>query len=527
MLKVFMLYEVNPTTWFYLSLLMITGIFFKFRRIWSVRNLDLFLLLSLGPGLLMIAHDFYAGYIVIFSVLLLLMTRMLCDPMMIRRPLLEVNLSKSGLIFCCAALMFFQIAGLVLTQTREGSEDDVNSSLEQLMMFHLNERVLKAELEREAEDGLPAGAASETRNVSSSGQTAAAENAADSAHSDQPVAQTSNARGGPLLVSGPGMPFFTKLTDFPRRWRYERLKKKHLEALEAPSVGNTESPGSAGSAPELTLEEKYPMMQLDRLPFFPVRQIRWTILLATLAQAGIVVGIVMTGWAHFENFNTGIAAATLYLLLPYVSQMPSRLDHLIPAALIVWAVFSWRLPSLAGVLLGFAAALSYYPIFLLPLWCSFYWSRGLYRFLITSLGTFLFLMCLAIPLAGGWGPFWAQSGDIFGCIGLFSRSAAGLWDLQSHSVFYRIPVIALYLMFVFFLTFWPSQKNVGTLMSSSAALMLGAQFCHPFQGGTYLAWFLPLAILIIFRPNLEDRTAIRAIGRHRRRPAIELRPENR
>ncbi|MBQ6107698.1 MAG: hypothetical protein IJK97_05760, partial [Thermoguttaceae bacterium] len=80
--------------------------------------------------------------------------------------------------------------------------------------------------------------------------------------------------------------------------------------------------------------------------------------------------------------------------------------------------------------------------------------------------------------------------------------------------FYRLPVIATYMVLVFFLTFWPSQKNFGTLMSSSAALMAGAQFCHPFQGGTYMAWFLPLMILVIFRPNLENRTAARGIGKH-------------
>ncbi|MEY4177892.1 MAG: hypothetical protein RLY70_1466, partial [Planctomycetota bacterium] len=33
--------KVNPTTWAYLSSLMMIGLYFKFSRIWSVRNLDL------------------------------------------------------------------------------------------------------------------------------------------------------------------------------------------------------------------------------------------------------------------------------------------------------------------------------------------------------------------------------------------------------------------------------------------------------------------------------------------------------
>lgn len=463
MFEVFLLYDVNPTTWFYLSLLMITGIFFKFRRVWSVRNLDLFLLLFLGPGLLLIARDYYLGYILVLTDILLLTLRMLCDPMMVRRPLLEVNLSRGGLIFTCVALMVFQVASVVLTQTRDYSDSQASAPLEQLITYHLNDHLVTLDLEREMNpDAAPVN---------------------EKAH----------------LVHGPGLPFFTKLCDFPRQWRYDFLKKKRVEQLTNPSISETVQP---------------PAYQLDQFPIFPITQIRLTIFLSILAQLAIVSGIVLVSWKHFENFNTGIAAATLYMLLPYVSQMPSRLDHLIPAALLVWAVFSWRLPSLAGVLLGFAAALSYYPVFLLPLWCAFYWSKGFWRFFIVSLSTFLILIAIAIPLSGGWSAFVAQSGDIFGCVGLFSRNAAGFWDIAEHSVFYRLPVIATYMVLVFFLTFWPSQKNFGTLMSSSAALMAGAQFCHPFQGGTYMAWFLPLMILVIFRPNLENRTAARGIGKH-------------
>ena len=45
---------IDPTTWVYLSSLLLIGLFFKFGRVWSVRNLDLILLILLGPGLLII-----------------------------------------------------------------------------------------------------------------------------------------------------------------------------------------------------------------------------------------------------------------------------------------------------------------------------------------------------------------------------------------------------------------------------------------------------------------------------------------
>src|SRR3954465_12629203 len=46
--------KVNPTTWVYLSSLLMLGLFFQFNRFWSVRNLDLVLLILLAPGLLMV-----------------------------------------------------------------------------------------------------------------------------------------------------------------------------------------------------------------------------------------------------------------------------------------------------------------------------------------------------------------------------------------------------------------------------------------------------------------------------------------
>ena len=46
--------RVNPTSWAYLSSLLLLALFFKFNRIFSVRNVDLFMLISLAPGLLLV-----------------------------------------------------------------------------------------------------------------------------------------------------------------------------------------------------------------------------------------------------------------------------------------------------------------------------------------------------------------------------------------------------------------------------------------------------------------------------------------
>ena len=43
-------YKMNATTWVYLSSLITIAVYFKFRRFWSVRNLDLVGLILLAPG---------------------------------------------------------------------------------------------------------------------------------------------------------------------------------------------------------------------------------------------------------------------------------------------------------------------------------------------------------------------------------------------------------------------------------------------------------------------------------------------
>ena len=45
--------QIEATTWAYVSSLLMLALFFKFSRVWSIRNLDLVLLVLLAPGLLL------------------------------------------------------------------------------------------------------------------------------------------------------------------------------------------------------------------------------------------------------------------------------------------------------------------------------------------------------------------------------------------------------------------------------------------------------------------------------------------
>ncbi len=431
-------YEMHPTTWVYLSSLMIVGIYFQFRRFWSVRNLDLLALIAFSPGLLLVARVQHMpwGYVWLFSVGGFFLVRLLMDPLMVRRPLLEPNLSASGLTFTGVALLVFLSANVLTGKVIEQAAEPV--------------------------EPIPAAASP-----------------------DQPIEQEEPAvEDAPPAHSGPGYPVFLWFADF------------------------------ADAEPDETASPEQAHRELVRTMA--------TRAVAIVAHLILMLGLVLIGYRHFDNVQTGVAVASLYLLLPYTAGMPHRIDHVVPAALLTWAVVAYRRPGIAGVLLGLAAGLIYYPLFLLPLWCAFYWRRGLVRFVVgvsLALGglTALLMLCPAEL-----GPFDEQVKLMYGWLNPLDAKLVGFWE--SHEPVFRLPVLAAFVVLCAGLALWPAQKNLGTLLSCSAAVMLGTQFWHANQGGLQMAWYLPLLLLTVFRPNLEDRVAVTAVLenwalRRRRRPA--------
>jgi hypothetical protein len=422
-------YEMHPTTWFYLSSLMIIGIFFKFYRLFSVRNLDLLGLIAFTPGLLLIAHQQDAwGYAWLFTVGCGFLVRLLLDPIMVRRPLLEPNLNASGLTFTGAALLVFLIANVITGRTFVGGSHDASGRAVPL------EKIL---LTRAAE-----------------------------------------AKEGGLADRGPGYPWFYDFAD--------------LSGLAADSEAESDGPAEAT------------LFRRDSARTAAARTA------AILGHLAVVLGIVLIGYRHFDNLQTGVAAASLYLLLPYTSQMTGRVDHVIPAVFLVWAMEAYRRPLAAGILIGLAGGLIFYPLFLIPLWLGFYWQRGGGRFAVGVVSALLFLIGLSAFAPGHLGSFADQLQRMFGATSLPLELPDGFW--KNHEQAYRIPVLAGFLALCGGLALWPAQKNLGTLLSCSAAVLLGAQFWHAHQGGLYMGWYLPLLVLTIFRPNLEDRVALTAVN---------------
>ena len=98
--------------------------------------------------------------------------------------------------------------------------------------------------------------------------------------------------------------------------------------------------------------------------------------------------------------------------------------------------------------------------------------------------------------------------QMFGLRWPIMENLHGVWQFDGVDTVYRIPILAAFIVLCASFAIWPAQKNLGTLISCSAAGMLATQFWHAYGGGLYMAWYLPLLIMTIFRPNLEDRVAL-------------------
>jgi len=233
--------------------------------------------------------------------------------------------------------------------------------------------------------------------------------------------------------------------------------------------------------------------------------------MAILSHFAVVLGIVAVGYRHFDNLTMGMGAATMYLMLPYTALMTGRVDHVLPAALLLWAVVCYRRPLLAGIFIGLAAGVVYYPAFLLPLWLSFYWQRGVWRFLVGVSATLALMILSLVFVSSNVAEFQSNVQKMFGLWFPVREGLGGIWGLGWDPV-YRLPVLAGFIAISGTLAIWPAQKNLGTLLSCSAAIMVATQFWHPDGGGLYVAWYLPLLLLTIFRPNLEDRVALTVLA---------------
>ncbi len=435
-------YEVNQPTWFYLSLLLILAVYFRFSRFWSLRNFDLLLMLSIAPALLYLKKSPTYGALSLVIVTMVLLWRTLWDGYFTRRPKLPQNMTPAGMAFLCVSAMAF-LGTKALNE--ELTQDEVRE-------------VVRA---RQLVKGLDSGSeASETLpSVPQLAKGVDSKTEASKTASKDPKAPKEEG-----IEAGPGARLI-------------------YAAVAATPAGHPQAANS-GEAVEY----------LARF-------------MAILAHLAVISGLICFGYYHMGDLHLGLAMATLYSLLPCTTYEVGRVNHVLPSALIVWAFVSYRRVLVAGALLGLACGTLFFPIFLLPLWTAFYGRRGWMQFLLAVGGVTLAM------IAGLWlltGPMGVSPESDLGFIDwtklrFNATEPTGFWSL--FPAVYRIPAFVTFLTMVTGLAVWPRHKDLATLMASSAAIIIATQLWYPQQGSVYVLWYLPIYLMVVFRPPLHHSAA--------------------
>jgi hypothetical protein len=489
--------KVYPTTWVYLSSLLMLGLFFKFGRFWSVRNLDLLLLILLAPGLLLV----------------------------------ETGRDKA------VAALSIDSAPAALDESSRPETEPVPVAPDQVALVEAGESNAPAE---DAEAGaLAVGAAGEERAPSEGERELKRARSIellgyfwlfgvaglllvrlllDPTMVRRPLLEPNLSIGGLTFIGCSLFIFLMANVITSRTTQDDLLGPKAADQLLHRRAEERNAPPEYGpglsvvyllpNISTMTLREGgFQTAAEERINGYAIAAKA----VAILSHLAVVLGIVLIGHWHFNNLKMGIGAAVLYLMLPYTAQMTGRVPHVLPAALLVWAVACYRRPVWAGAFIGLAVGVIYYPVFLLPLWTSFYLRRGAMRF-AAGVGVTLALVASSLLFVStDAASFWEHLKHMFGLWPPQMENLDGIWGL-AWDPWYRITVLAAFFALAFGLALWPAQKNLGTLLSCSAAVMVAVQFWHAHGGGLYMAWYLPLLLLTIVRPNLEDRIAVSVLG---------------
>jgi hypothetical protein len=418
-------YSVNDATWFYLSSLLICAVFFRFNRVFSLRNLDLTLLMSITPGLLLVQNNYHYGYAWLFVVTGLLLVRLFCDSFWKRRPLLEQNLNPAGMAFLAVSAFVFLISNVLNEPLTQQTVETVRRTDEMLKRQDTTQ-------EQSVVEEAPAG----------------------------PTARL----------------------------------------LMAPVVGTSD----------------FVVSKRDRQRKDQSAAEQWAARTTTvLAHFAVIAGLWFLGRNIFGDAHTGLAMAALYLLLPCTSLEVGKVVHVLPAALIIWAFVTYRTPLLSGIFLGLACGTLLFPIFLLPLWGFFYGRQGSRQFL-TALGIVAVVLIGSLLLTSADSHSFTK--QIIGSIDWSSikleSERVGFWS--THDNAYRGPVIVAFFVMLLTLTFLPREKNLEHLLGHSTAIIVATQLWYPQQRGTYVLWYLPLLLAVVFRPKLANQTSPFVV-----RPALE------
>lgn len=447
--------------WLVYSALLLLAIFFRFSRVWSVRNLDILLLLSLSgtivvaatqdprgssagestatasvetaaapnpdstipPNILEPSIDPVYRWTTVAGLTLsaFLVIRLIFDESLTRRPRLEQNLNKAGLTFLLVPAFFILMTAVFLKDPPRRN----------IVAIQTGEALLK-----------------QTESAS------APESESDIDGQTPPPVETIIAATAKKVAELSGQVVDSK-----------------------PSTSDADSPNVNTTLAQLII---------------------------LFSHTAVVLGLLYIGRRHFNSAQLGISMCCLYLILPCTAFYVHRVGHVVPAACITWAVASYRKPVVAGVLLGLACGTVFFAIFLLPLWAVFYGRKGSVRFGLSlagvaavSIATLAFTSATTssfvskLVRTANWSTF-----------RLFD-AAAPMPDYAIGQMFLRFILAILFFLMLVALTVLPRKRNLENLLASSTAVIVAAQLWYPAEIGSYILWYLPLFLLVMFRPRLD------------------------
>lgn len=203
--------------------------------------------------------------------------------------------------------------------------------------------------------------------------------------------------------------------------------------------------------------------------------------------------------AHANGHALGLALAYGWAAYPYTTfVMSSNVNDTIVAAFMIWGFVFIMAAPLAGVMLGFATQIKFFPAIAGLLWASY--PRAFRGWGQRAIFVIAFIAALAAPLPiiflgdGGLGVFWERSLEWQ----TGRDSPFSIWGQYPDSLgtAQRLAQVATVALAVG-LYFWPPRKTRQHIAAGTALLLLAFQLVQTYWFYLYIPWFFPFVFVAL------------------------------
>jgi hypothetical protein len=211
-----------------------------------------------------------------------------------------------------------------------------------------------------------------------------------------------------------------------------------------------------------------------------------------------------------------LALATAYIVLSVALRHFFTTSRVPPAALITAGLWAWPNPWLTGACLGLATGDLLFPVFLLPLWLGSFGGRARLKFLAVYVA--IGVACAAVLMHGPQPALWRLDAWLTSVAGAQQMPIRSELLTDAHSSFWaaiapgspipgylRNGLSFAYLGLCLVLFRWPRGKSRTQLIALSAMLICATQLWKGSNGGEYIEWYLPFALLALYSPQSMEK----------------------